>query len=232
MRNLTLVLPYYDNPTMFVAQQQAWREYPDALKELLQVIVVDDGSPRWPARDYVRDTGVPLSLYRTLVDVRWNWIFCRNLAMSKATTEWVLMTDIDHVMPTKVLGSIVTRKLDARVAYRLSRVDAPKMTPYKPHPNTWLMTRMLFDVVGGYDETFSGYYGTDGDFRRRVERVARIVVLPDEMIRYERSVIADASTTTYTRKEQKDRENVVRIVQERGSGWRPKRLSFPYEQQL
>lgn len=229
MRDLTLVVPYYDNPTMFMLQQQTWREYPSVLKEHLRVIVVDDCSPRWPALPNVLQSDVALSLYRTKVDVRWNWIFCRNLAMSKAETEWALMTDIDHVMPAKVLASLLERELDPRVAYRLSRVDAPQMTPYKPHPNTWLMTRYLFDAVGGYDETFSGFYGTDGDFRRRVETIARIDLLPDEMIRYERTVIADASTTTYTRKEPRDRQNVVRIVSARGKGWRPKRLTFDYE---
>jgi hypothetical protein len=217
---------------MFITQQQEWRSYPEQLKEALRVIVVDDCSPNFPARDAVVESGVMLTLYRTLVDVRWNWIFCRNLAMSKAQTDWRLMTDMDHVLPAKVLSSLLTMKLDERIAYRLSRVDAPKMVPYKPHPNTWLMTGALFDKVGGYDETFSGYYGTDGDFRRRVEKVAKIVLLPERMVRYERNVIPDASTTTYTRKEDFDRANVQRIVAERKPGWRPKRLSFPYEQQL
>lgn len=232
MNSLTLVMPYYDNPEMFVLQQQKWRDFPDDLKARLRVIVVDDCSPRWPALPRVIDTGVSLSMYRTLVDVRWNWIFCRNLAMSKLETEWALMTDMDHVLSPKVLRRLLEQPLDDKVAYRFSRVDAPKMTPYKPHPNTWLMTRALFDAVGGYDETFSGFYGTDGDFRRRVEAVARIALLPHEMIRYERHVMPDASTTTYTRKEPRDRANVKRIVMERKKGWRPKRLSFEYEQQL
>ena len=233
MRELTLVLPYYDNPEMFTLQQKTWRDYAPDLKEKLKIIVVDDGSPRWPALPGVEDVGVKFSLYRTLVDVRWNWIFCRNLAMSKLETEWALMTDMDHVLPEKVLRELLTRKLDPCVAYRLSRVDAPAMTSYKPHPNTWLMHASLFEKVGGYDETFSGFYGTDGDFKRRTEQAAKkLCLLPDEMIRYERSVIADASTTTYTRKESWDRASVIRIVSQRSAGWRPKRLSFPYEQQL
>lgn len=231
MRDLTLVMPYYDNPTMFELQQRTWAAYPDDLKPRLHVIVVDDCSPRWPALPHVVETGVRLSLYRTLVDVRWNWIFCRNLAMSKLETDWALMTDMDHVMPEMVLRSLLTRRLDDAVAYRLSRVDAPNMTPYKPHPNTWLLRRETFDRVGGYDETFSGFYGTDGDFKRRLGHVAQIVLLKDKMVRYERSVIADASTTTYDRKQPTDYANVARIVAERGPGWLPKRLSFAYEQQ-
>ena len=235
MRDLTLILPYYDNPRMFEVQQQHWATLPAELRKHLRVIVVDDGSPRWPARPVVRESGVArFALYRTLVDVRWNWIFCRNLAMSEASTEWALMTDMDHLLPEATLRRLLEGDLSPRVAYRFSRVDAPDLTPYKPHPNTWCLTRALFDQVGGYDETFSGYYGTDGDFRRRLEAIAKIVLLPEVMIRYPREVIADASTTTYTRKEKWDKKNVNRIVAERTKvpNWRPKRLSFPWERQI
>lgn len=235
MRDLTLILPYYDNPQMFVRQQRTWAAYPEELRTHLRVIVVDDCSPRWRAGHHLVE---PISnvrsfqLYRTLVDVRWNWIFCRNLAVEKAVTDWVLMTDMDHLVPELTLRRVLEGELDPRVGYRFSRVDAPKLTPYKPHPNTWCLTKALFDRVGGYDETFSGWYGTDGDFRRRLELVAKkIRVLPEVMIRVPREVIPDASTTTYTRKEKRDKLNVRRILAEREGvqNWRPKRLSFPYE---
>lgn len=235
-RAITLVLPFYDNPGMLAVQQRAWRSYPKALRAQLHVIVVDDGSPRWPARPHVEETGIAsFRLYRTLVDVRWNWLFCRNLGVALATTDWVLLTDIDHVLPVATLSAIVTRKLDPRVVYRFSRVDAPKLTPYKPHPNTWLLTPALFDAIGGYDERFSGYYGTDSEFRERVLATAKKVVMRDEvLIRYPREVIADASTTTYGRKEKQDTQNVTRIREERAliSDWRPLRLTFPYERLL
>jgi hypothetical protein len=238
VKELTLVIPYYDNPTMLEEQQRQWLKYPKELSRRLHVIVVDDGSPRWPARPYVWPTDLELGsfrLYRTLVDVRWNWLFCRNLGVSEATTEWVLMTDIDHVMPTKTLAFVLDAKLSPRKAYRFSRVDAPNKTPYKPHPNTWLLTCAQFDKIGGYDERFSGFYGTDGEFRRRVQDNSEdIVVLPQVMVRYPREVIADASTTTYGRKEAIDRTNVRRISLERAEerGWKTKRLTFPFERQI
>jgi hypothetical protein len=239
---LTLIMPYYDNPAMLEEQQRQWSYYPEELRRRLHVIVIDDGSPRWPALPHVQaSTLLPSALasfrlYRTLVDVRWNWIFCRNLGASEATTEWIFMTDIDHVMPKKTLARLLdVVELSPRKAYRMSRVDMPKLEPYKPHPNTWLMTRALFDKIGGYDERFSGFYGTDGEFRRRVEEGSEeIVILPQTMVRYPREVIADASTTTYGRKEEQDRKNVRRIVHERADiqGWRPLRLTFPYERQI
>lgn len=242
MKALTLIMPYYDNPSMLVEQQRQWAKYPEELRSKLHVIIVDDGSPRWPAKpvavaNRIADvTGLAsFRLYRCLVDVRWNWLFCRNLGVSEASTDWVLMTDIDHVLPRKTLAFILGANLGRRNAYRFSRVDAPKLTKYKPHPNTWLMTRELFDCVGGYDERFSGYYGTDGEFRRRVQDNSDdIVMLPNCMIRYPREVIADASTTTYERKAPEDRTNVRRIVLERMDipNWQTKRLTFPYEREI
>lgn len=235
-RSITLVLPYYDNPTIFEEQQRLWASYPPELRARLHVIVVDDCSPRWPALPHVTESGVAsFALYRTTVDCRWNWIFCRNLGVENAPTPWVLLTDIDHLLPVETLRRLLDGDCDANVAYRFSRVDAPALTPYKPHPNTWFLARTLYDRVGGYDERFSGYYGSDGDFRRRMEVTARkIVMLPEVMIRVPRTVIADASTTTYTRKEKSDKRNVKRILAERETmpNWRPLRLSFPFERLL
>lgn len=235
-RSITLVLPYYDNPTMLARQQAAWAAFPPELRRRLHVIVVDDASPRSPAAPRVIPTGLAsFALYRTLKDVRWNWIFCRNLGMAKAPTDWVLLTDIDHLLPVETLARLLDGECRSDVAYRFARVDAPDLRSYKPHPNTWFLHRALFDQVGGYDERFSGYYGTDGDFRRRMqETAAAVVLLPEVMIRVPREVVADASTTTYTRKEKWDKRNVNRIVAERAfvTNWRPLRLSFKYERVL
>lgn len=235
MKKITLVLPYYENPTMLAEQQRVWASYPRALKQALRIIVVDDGSPRAPAAPHVRKTGVPFELYRCLVDVRWNWIFCRNLAMHQAQTEWALMTDIDHVVPVETLSALVNGEHDGRSVYRFSRKDAPNLTPYKPHPNSWFLRRKLFFRIGGYDERFSGYYGTDADFRDRVRAAARdVIMLPQHLVRYPREVVADASTTHYGRKEEQDHINVSRIRAEREAegNWRPKNLTFPWERVL
>lgn len=234
IRPITLVLPFYENPGMLREQQRAWRAYPAELKAQLRVIVVDDGSPSRPALPAVEPTGVAsFRLYRTAVDVRWNWLFCRNLGVQEADTTWVLLTDIDHVVPSQTLTALMTdRQLNPLDVYRFSRVDAPHLTPYKPHPNSWFLTRKLFDQIGGYDERFSGFYGTDAEFRDRVHATARAVVMRgDVLIRYPREVLADASTTTYGRKEEQDRINVQRIRAERAAvpNWRPLRVTFPYK---
>jgi hypothetical protein len=240
---LTYICAFYDNPGMLVEHQRVWADYPADLRRRFHVIVTDDGSPRAPALPVFAPAGLASqTLYRIGVDVRWNWLACRNLGVANARTEWVLLTDIDHVLPAWTLRRLLDGDpLDGRHVYRLSRVDAHgtypwpsgSLTPYKLHPNTWLMTRKQFDRIGGYDERFSGYYGSDSEFRERVERHARAVVLLQEpLVRYPREIIPDASTTTYQRKAPEDAVHIPRIKAARAAlpaeEQRPLRGQFAY----
>jgi hypothetical protein len=105
-------------------------------------------------------------------------------------------------------------------------------SPYKPHPNSWLMTAKTYERIGGYDERFAGFYGTDSDFRDRAARKADIVMLDQVLIRVPRDVIPDASTRTYLRKQPEDSLNLPRIkaTRELDPDWKPLRLSFKYMQ--
>jgi hypothetical protein len=116
-----------------------------------------------------------------------------------------------------------------RIAYKFARVSAPDMSPYKPHPNSWLMLRSLYDKIGGYDERFAGYYGTDADFRDRLAAIAEIKQVKEALIRYPRTLIHDASTTTYLRKQPEDRDAIARIKRERAQEEDPSPRRFTFE---
>jgi glycosyltransferase involved in cell wall biosynthesis len=249
MTPLTVILPHFCNLGMMAEHFNVWADYPDQLKANLHVIVVDDCSPKGsrPSAKTLRDVGIAsFRLYRIGTKVRWNWLACRNLGMAEATTDWALMTDMDHVLPSETMQALSSEPRETACVYRLPRVDAYRPWPYdlascpvreqkRMHPNTWLMTRAMFDRVGGYDERLSGCYGTDGEFKDRVHASARAVVtLTDVMVRYPREVIADASTLpeVYTRKN--DPVNDAELVKRRAArsavpGWKPLRLTFPWE---
>lgn len=256
MRPLTLILPFYRNAGMLREQQAAWRALPRDIRKRLHVIVVDDGSPKrlraLPSVESDRGAVASFRLYRLLEDVRWNWIACRNLGVAEASaTDWVLMTDIDHVVPEATWRALMTGELAERSVHRFSRVDAPHplpwscapcacgsptcvgLTAYRPHPNSWFMTRGMFDKVGGYDERLSGCYGTDGEFRDRVHATAEsVVVRADVLVRYPREVIPDASTTVFTRKGDKANDDDLRRRRDERTklgDWRPLRGTFRWE---
>jgi hypothetical protein len=224
-------MPYYENP-QFVRQQIGWwGTYPEHLQRHLSVILVDDGSPRHPVESAVVPSVVnailpvaSLKLFRICVDVRWNWLAARNIGAHHAHDRWLLLTDMDHVLPASTLDALVYGLHDPETIYGFSRI-AHTGEPLAPHPNSWFMTREMFWRVGGYDETLSGHYGTDGDWRRRCAAVAPMAILRDRLVRHEH--VGDSSTTRYLRKQPED-AGVQALVAQRKAGWRPKVRSFPY----
>lgn len=200
---LTFAMPYYKNPGMLAHQYGVWSSYPDALKAQIEIVLVDDGSPV-PALDVPRPAGLPpLRIFRVVEDIPWHQHGARNLAAHAAVAPWLLLTDMDHVVPADSLAALLGRIAAAgpETIFTFHRLDAPRLTPtlnergeWKPHVNTYALTRDLFWRVGGYDEDAKGY-GTDNYFRRRLLDGRAVTHLSDvPVIRVPREVIPDAST--------------------------------------
>lgn len=231
---LSICMAYYDNPSMLARHLAALEAAPWVLRRDVEYVVCDDGSPRWPAE--AQPVDINLAIYRIKIDRRWNQDAARNVCVRHALGKWVLLTDIDHFLRPIELAHLVDRlpHLRAGTVYRFCRetaIDATltEGTPYKPHPNSWLMTRTMFEKIGGYDERLSGYYGTDADFRDAVRgATASIEFLSSVLLRVPREIIPDASTTTYGRKEPID-EALGKLRASRPAGFRPLRFRFPYE---
>lgn len=224
----TLILPYYENPQFLKTQIGWWNTFSETLRHYVRAIVVDDGSPSAPAEPIVKanPARIPLSLFRIGPDIRWNWLAARNIGAHHAKDGWLLLTDIDHVLPASTAEALIYGKHDPAVVYAFSRIEHTG-EPASPHSASFFMTKQMFWKIGGYDETLSGFYGTDGDYRRRLAKHAKIQILEDRLIRHEYQ--GDSSTTAYLRKQPED-SAVKALVAKRGKGWTPKVLSFPYAQ--
>ena len=227
-KDVTFIYPYYENPVFLQYHLMIWDAYPDDLRSRIRVVIVDDGSPVNPASDVLSDYRSDLSirLFRIEVDVRWNWLAARNIGMRHATTEWCLLTDMDHVVRMNLADALVYENHLTSMIYRLSRVESSEK-PIHPHPNSMFMTRDMFWHIGGYDETLSGHYGTDGDWRRRCVDSAWVRTLRHSLVRHEFE--KDSSTTRYLRKQPED-AGKKRLIAQRGNAWKPKVLSFPYHE--
>jgi hypothetical protein len=221
-------MAYFENPGMLRRQFEFMEQIPVNARDRVQLIVVDDGSPQWPAQP--ADCCIPLQIYRIDVNVRWNQDAARNIAVHHARTPWILLTDMDHMVPRRTWERALNANLDPRYVYKFSRISEPEMQIYKPHPNSWLMTRLVWEQVGGYDERFAGFYGSDADFRDRIKKITQIFMFEEVLIRVPREVTPDASTTTWERKSLADKMAIPRIRNERfgEADQRPKRLTFPY----
>jgi hypothetical protein len=232
---ITLVYPYYENPKFFEVQLRQWSwlaHESAAVRDRLSIIVVDDGSVDSPAQgvlDRVGPCGLSMRLFRVDVDVRWNWLAARNIGLRHAPDGWVCVTDMDHLIPMGTMRGLIAGQHDSSVIYGFARLDVKgeHHEPIGPHPNSWFLTRNMFWTVGGYDETLSGHYGTDSDWRKRCAAVAPMHILDTPLLRHE--YVEDSSTTRYLRKQPQDRR-VRELIAARRPGWTPKTLSFPYHE--
>lgn len=254
MPKLSIVMPYYRNPMMLARQFKVWsEEWSNALKRDIEVVIVDDASPE-PAADVPRPFDLPyLRILRVLEDRPWHQHAARNIGAFESQGDFLLMTDMDHVIPPQTLAHSI-KIAGSNAIYRptiitFGRVDAPagfesaadwpkfkrtrrKDGSLKPHVNSFLLPRSYYWDIGGYDESFCGIYGTDGRFRRRLFARGNFDHLPDfPLIRIDREVIADASTIA-PRKEGREAGAKKRIEREkaaRGEADKIVTLSMPWE---
>lgn len=228
VRPVTMIYPYYDNPSFLSEQLRRWRLWKPALRDFVSLIVVDDGSPSVPASAVLKmgEDAMPFDvrLFRISVDVRWNWLAARNIGMHHAEDGWCVLTDMDHVIPEETMEVMTRGNFDEKVIYTFQRREYSGAIIHR-HPNSMFMTKAMFWKVGGYDEALSGHYGTDGDWRRRCAAKAEIRCMDAFIERHEYR--GDSSTTRYMRKQPEDAGKKA-IIAKRGRHWKPKTLSFPF----
>lgn len=224
-KRVTLVYPYYEAPKFFERQQENWLAYSQELFGHWSAVVVDDGSPVSPAR--LAYCNPHVRVFRIERDVPWNWLAARNIGAHHAADGWLLLTDMDHVVPEETLRGLIYGQHDPGVVYAFSRMDATAGAIH-PHSASFFMTRAMFWTIGGYDERLSGVYGTDGLYRKRLAATAPIQILSDVLVRYE--YVADSSVTTYERKtEAMGAAKRAKLAAIR-PGSTPRTLSFPYHE--
>ena len=168
MRSCTLVYPYFDNPRMLSLQVDQWNRYPQAILDIIKIILVDDHSEQ-DAEGIFQNCQAPKAPLRFKSPGLWTMHEARNLGaffcMTHWTSEWLFMSDIDLVATGDFLESLLSRELCTANHYTFERVLAPAMTFCPPHRNSYLVTPAAFAAVNGYDVDYTVCYG--GIRRRR-----------------------------------------------------------------
>lgn len=225
MPAFTLIVPYYRNPLMLARQVAEWNGYP--LKGV-KFIVVDDGSPE-PARPIIEagadeELRKRLQLYRITVDIPWNREGARNLGTLQADSDWMVHTDIDHVLPADLVPALLEfEAVNGRwyrfPRWRVGRADETRRKDaigddvefgeIKPHIDSYLMEREKYWRAGGYDEDYVGCLGGGSEFLRRVVKLIgepRLLPKPIALHVYTRHKIQDASDWSLSRDTAKGKE--------------------------
>lgn len=201
MSDVTLVYAYFENGPMLDVQFSEWERYDQ--KDRFKIVLVDDCSKRDPAIDHIRDVGIDLELYRIHTDIPWNQDGARNLGMTNADG-WCIMCDMDHVF-TVGASNMFLSKLDTlsrNKYYGFNRHRLNGRPIEKSPPNIMAIHNDLFWRIGGYDERFCGYYGSDVNFISRLDAAVgpRIVMNRVSLRMYRADELEGATTTDYGRK--------------------------------
>lgn len=230
LNKVTIALPYYENKTMLQLQLATWQAYPEELKKRIKIILVDDGSQEFPARDVIGKTDLPLQLFRVKEDIPWNQHGARNLAMKQLGKEWAFLTDMDLVLTTDNLAKMLELPVFSTQHYTFERLKMPDKEAYKYHPNTFLVHSGIYWKINGYDTHYCGTYGGDGPFKRDLEKItARMHVTNISLNYYPRGYIKDSGTNNYER-QGPYKEEYRRRLAVRGSNqhWDP--VPFAWEE--
>jgi hypothetical protein len=245
MNKITIAIPYYEAPEMLRTQLRFWRGIVSNVVEFVNIVLIDDGSPNYPAKEVLENEQlpeIPISLYRIKENIPWNHAGARNLAFKSIKSGWVVSTDIDHVLPPESLYELLHVKLHPRDWYRPARYDYNRgnLAKTKVHTGTYIITREMFWEVGGFDERLIGYWnGPSYPFRRALMSKVKNVWQMDKvyMIRFNDTDVSDASVTQWGRNDSeydiKNSPEMLKLQRKLLSKYKPKKqLQFTWEQVL
>jgi tetratricopeptide (TPR) repeat protein len=159
---------------------RVWNSFPEPIKEHTHFILVDDGSPH-PIEPREFDFNLNLTMVRILHDIPWNQPGARNLGAHLAETEYLFFTDIDHEITVKALSEAIHTQKNHRTLYMFHRIF--NGVPHSSHPCSFVISKAVFDTLGGFDEDFSGYRGHDDTmFLLNADRYLRRKILSGTLI--------------------------------------------------
>lgn len=202
---MTILMPYYENYNMLKMQIQYWKEYSLAIRNLLELVIVDDGSRKNPAEKVLSQSDLSefqkVSLYRIDQDKPWNHMGARNLGFHVASDGWILSTDMDQVVSWQSMKNLMKLNLDQNCFYRPARFYKNQL--YKRHNDTYIIHRDSFWQIGGYDEDFSGYYGGGSTlfYRQLKNELTEVLLNEDIYTLHFEGLIEDASTDRWDRQD-------------------------------
>lgn len=161
---LSYVTHYYldqERPDTVLDLLARYQSYAPELLDVVQFVVVDDCSP---LRFAPPDLDLNLIWLRITDDIPWNQGGARNLGVTYAASDKVLLTDIDHEFPEATLAGMAGMRECGRDFFKIYRTDPVTGKLRHGHSNTFLLSRARFLRLYGYDEEFCGHYGAE-DYR-------------------------------------------------------------------
>ena len=146
----------------------------------MQILIVDDGSQKQKAVDYIISEhlkSLNISLYRINIDIFSNTVETNNVAFSYSDTDYLLRFDTDCFIDHENLQTLL-RLHDKYYAYVLNfKIDQETEFSESPHPSVFFLPKSIYQFYR-FNEYFSGGYGFyDKDFTDLLIRKKRLKIV-------------------------------------------------------
>lgn len=171
MKQITILLSYYNQTSALQKHIQVWQSYPKNIKDMIQFQIIDDCShqPAKQVLDKLDLTSLNIELYRVLDNLYCNIAGVRNLGAREAKTEWILILDMDTIVtPTMASQLLQIIHNKHKIAFKFNRkvINNPKHPKNNQiHPAVTLIKKEDYWNIGGCEEDLVGHYGqTDPSF--------------------------------------------------------------------
>tara|TARA_Y100000589_G_scaffold331879_1_gene387604 strand:- start:1322 stop:2020 length:699 start_codon:yes stop_codon:yes gene_type:complete len=165
MKKITINLSFYNQDKTLLEQVRGWLSWPPEIKKYYSFCIVDDCSKN-NALKVLRDVDlscIDLSIYRVKEDLFCNIAGVRNLAASLCETEWMMIIDMDTVVPVNLSRDILDLcNSPPKYCYKFNRKVIKNrfhIKNGKEHPAVCLIRKEDYWNIGGCEEDLVGNYG-------------------------------------------------------------------------
>lgn len=180
---------------------EAYAKYPAEILDRMHFVIVDDGSP---VSYEIPDVDLNLTWLRITEDIPWNNPGARNLGVTYAKSDKIVLTDLDHQFPAETFAHILGMGECGTSFYKIHRTDEAGGIK-RSHPNLFVMSRARFMRFWGYDEHYCGHYAHDdvwfsrfqkwhGSRQRHLPKRVRVFVRTKEQRSFTHSLVRDLTT--------------------------------------
>lgn len=200
LKEITIYFPFYNQIEALTDNLEHYSKFEQKIRSQFILFIVDDGS-RENALNIIVDkylSKLNIILYRINIDIPWNQGEANNLAFSNIKTDYVLRTDIDHIIDENNLNKLLNSNLNLDKNFYVFQRKSICGIIKTSHPNTYIISRKNYLKVNGYNESLCGNYGDDIDFIPRIQKIIQKVELKDIEIKvfmnhYTRSLVRDTT---------------------------------------
>jgi len=180
---LTYVTHFYFNQGNIESLKElvkVYESYPAKLLDRIHFVFVDDCSP---LEFDPLITRLNATWLRINEDISWNQPGARNLGITYAKSDKIIITDLDKLIPQETFEYMLAAPKPNKTIFKMRRLEKDGTLNMRGHPNTFFLSRWRFMQLHGYDEDYSGSYGYDdqGFIKHMKDHGTRQKYLPNKL---------------------------------------------------